>query len=229
MNAADVRIRLKTEDAVLEPLAASPGNSPAFYLAAKRLLDIVGAALGIVLLSPLLLGLAIAVRATSKGSAIYRQARVGRDGRTFQIYKFRTMVEDADNLRRHLTERQVREFGRMHKLEGDPRVTPFGAMLRRTSMDELPQLFNILCGQMSLVGPRPVVREELKNYEGHLHAYYAVKPGLTGMWQVNGRSDTTYAERVALDEAYYRNRSLRMDLQILFKTVRVVYSRKGAR
>ena len=198
------------------------------YFVIKRIFDIVFSLIGIILLSPLILGVAAAVKLTSKGTAIYKQQRVGRNGKPFTIIKFRTMVNGADNLNEQLTPKLLKIYKLNQKLNDDPRITKIGRILRRTSIDELPQLFNILIGNMSMVGPRPILKEELLKYNNIADEYLSVKPGLTGMWQVCGRSTTTYTERVLLDNDYVQNQSLFVDAKLIFKTFGVVLSRKGA-
>lgn len=198
--------------------------------AAKRLLDIVGALTLALVLSPLLLVVSLAL-ARDHGPIIYRHPRTGRYGRTFGCLKFRTMVPNAEQVLRDLLHQdpQLREeWMRDQKLRNDPRVTAIGRFLRRTSLDELPQLWNVLKGDMSLVGPRPVVRDEWERYGRRLHHYLAAKPGVTGLWQVMGRSDSCYRRRVALDCYYVRKRGLLLDLFILLRTVKVVLRGRGA-
>ncbi|HKA39286.1 MAG TPA: sugar transferase, partial [Burkholderiales bacterium] len=165
------------------------------------------------------------------GAAIFRHMRVGRYGRMFGCLKFRTMVLDAEGvLRGHLdADPGARaEWERDFKLKDDPRITPIGAFLRKTSLDELPQLWNVLKGEMSLVGPRPIIEEELERYGDQVGYYLETRPGVTGLWQISGRNDTGYEDRVALDSWYVRNWSLWYDLVILVKTINVVLRRKGA-
>ncbi|HEY6458255.1 MAG TPA: sugar transferase [Steroidobacteraceae bacterium] len=198
--------------------------------AAKRLLDIVGALTLAVLLSPLLLVVGL-VLARDRGPIIYSHSRTGRHGRSFDCLKFRTMVPNAEQVLRELLHNDPdmqREWMRNQKLRNDPRITAIGRFLRRTSLDELPQLWNVLKGEMSLVGPRPVVREEWARYGHRLDHYLTAKPGVTGLWQVMGRSDCCYRRRVALDTYYVRKRNLFLDMFILLQTVRVVFRGRGA-
>jgi exopolysaccharide biosynthesis polyprenyl glycosylphosphotransferase len=193
----------------------------------KGLVDRVAAGVALLLLSPLMLVLAICVKLSDRGPALFKQTRVGKNGRSFKIYKFRTMVVDAE---RRLAElREMNEFdGVLFKMRRDPRVTPVGARLRKWSLDELPQLFNVLLGEMSLVGPRPPLPDEAALYADHVRRRLVVKPGLTGLWQVSGRSDLTWEESVRLDLRYVENWSLALDLQILWKTVFVLIRGRGA-
>jgi undecaprenyl-phosphate galactose phosphotransferase len=186
-------------------------------------------AIGIVF-SPVLLAIFAAMWCEG-GPIIYRHRRVGRSGRAFECLKFRTMVPNADQVLRDVLARDATrraEWARDRKLRNDPRITLVGGFLRRTSLDELPQLWNVLRGEMSLVGPRPVVSEELMRYGRKRRNYLAVLPGLTGLWQVTGRNDTSYRRRVAIDTYYVRNRSLVLDVYILLKTTIVVLRRSGA-
>lgn len=175
--------------------------------------------------------IALLIKWDSPGPVFYRQTRIGRFGRKFRIYKFRTMVQDADQfLQKYLDnspELKI-EWLANHKLRHDPRVTRVGSVLRKLSLDELPQILNILIGDMGLVGPRPIVDAEIEKYGKCFDLYIKVRPGLTGLWQVSGRNDTTYKRRVELDEYYIRNRTLLLDLQILWKTVFVVLKKDGA-
>jgi Undecaprenyl-phosphate galactose phosphotransferase WbaP len=198
--------------------------------AVKRLLDLVGAVLLAVVFSPLMIAIFLLMRRAG-GSVIYKHRRVGRDGRMFECLKFRTMVPNAEHVLRELLERDPvlkAEWVRDHKLRNDPRITRIGRFLRRTSLDELPQIWNVVLGEMSLVGPRPVVREELLRYGRNVGAYLAAKPGITGLWQVTGRNNTDYRRRVVLDTYYVRNQNLLLDLYILFKTTGVVLAGSGA-
>ena len=197
----------------------------------KRLFDLVLAILGGILISPILLGIAVAVCISNHGGIIFSHKRVGMYGKTFYCYKFQTMVNDADKvLEKYLAENPSarKEWQETFKLTNDPRVTKLGNFLRRTSLDELPQLWNVILGDMSLVGPRPIVEDEVPKYGKNIREYYMVLPGITGMWQVSGRSDTTYPERVAMDTWYVRNWSVWIDIMYLFKTVKAVVTGRGA-
>lgn len=198
------------------------------YEIAKRGFDLICAAVSIVLLCIPMLVVALLVCKTSPGGAIFKQKRVGKSGKFFTIFKFRTMVDGADDLKAHLSPRQYKQYLHHRKLKEDPRVTPLGAKLRKTSLDELPQLFNILCGQMSFIGPRPLLEEEIDGYGSAFPVYKEMKPGLTGLWQIESRSRTLLSERAKMDRAYYLQRSFWLDLKIFFKTFQVVLSKKGA-
>ncbi len=194
-------------------------------LISKRVIDIVLAVSGIVLLAPLLVICYLATVVTSPGPALFRHRRVGFKGDYFDCLKFRTMVTDApERLRRLLDEdpAAAAEWAASRKLRVDPRVTAIGAILRRSSLDELPQLFNVLKGEMSIVGPRPVTDEELVRYSGAIDAYLSCRPGITGLWQVSGRSTTTYQKRIACDALYARKWSMTMDAKILMVTIPAV-------
>ena len=195
------------------------------------MLDLVITTVGIILILPILIAIAIFIRLDSKGPIVYGQRRIGKGGREFTAWKFRTMVKGADAaLMRYLDgdpERR-REWELYFKLKDDPRVTRVGKYLRKTSLDELPQLWNVLRGEMSLVGPRPIVKAEVPRYGGDYALYTRVLGGLTGMWQVSGRNNTTYEARVNLDTFYVRNWSVWLDLCILFQTVGAVLFRRGA-
>lgn len=198
---------------------------------AKRVFDLIATIGGGLLILPILLVLALLVGLDNKGRIIFAHRRVGQNGRLFPCYKFQSMVPDAqDRLEEYLAKNPGarKEWEESFKLTNDPRVTKLGAFLRKTSLDELPQLWNVLMGDMSLVGPRPIVTQEIDRYGDYIREYYMVPPGITGMWQVNGRSDTTYEERVAMDTWYVRNWSVWIDLVYLFKTIKTVFTGKGA-
>ncbi len=194
----------------------------------KRIVDVMGAVVGIILTSPLMVGAALAVKLTSPGPVVFRQQRVGQGKRLFTIYKFRTMRDDAE---KYLAELEARNItgGATFKVVNDPRVTPVGRFLRKTSIDELPQLFNVLKGDMSLVGPRPLpLRDYERFYDDRHRRRFSVKPGITGLWQVSGRSALSFEEWMRLDLLYIDRWSLWLDFSILLRTPWVVCSRKGA-
>ena len=195
----------------------------------KRCVDVVGALTLALLFSPLMI--VVCALLYRSGAVTYRHKRVGVDGKVFDCLKFRTMIPDAERALHDLlaTDESLKaEWLRGHKLRNDPRVTRLGRFLRRSSLDELPQLWNVFLGEMSLVGPRPIVREELLRYGRNSEAYLSVKPGITGLWQTMGRNDTDYRRRVAMDVYYVRNQSVLFDVYILAKTVRVVLAGDGA-
>jgi Undecaprenyl-phosphate galactose phosphotransferase WbaP len=199
--------------------------------AIKRVLDICLVLIALPILTVLFIVLAVLIRVDSPGSIFYTQKRIGKDGREFTIWKFRTMVVNAEqDLKEYLLKHPSlhTEWQDNQKIKNDPRVTAVGKILRRFSLDELPQFINIFHGEMSLVGPRPIVQEEIPNYGDNYHLYTKVKPGLTGLWQVSGRNDLTYNERVNLDEYYVRNWSVWMDIYIIATTINAVLTGKGA-
>ena len=196
----------------------------------KRGADVVVSLTGIAALAPVL-ALLVVVLKLGGGSAVFAHTRLGRNGRLFKCYKFRTMHTDAEHRLSDLLskdEEAKHEWETHFKLKADPRVTSLGRILRKTSLDELPQLFNVLKGDMSLVGPRPVIEEELRLYGDYASDYLTVRPGITGLWQVSGRNDLDYDERVSLDVTYIRQWTLTLDLRILLKTVFVVFTHRGA-
>jgi len=194
---------------------------------AKRLFDLVGSLIFLVLLSPVIIGCAVAVRASSKGPVIFRQVRIGRGGEPFTMLKFRTMIQNADDLREQLREQHDLDDP-MFKMKNDPRITRSGSFLRRWSLDELPQLFNVVGGSMSLVGPRPHPLDDVDRYELEAYRRLALKPGLTGLWQVEGRSDLVWSEALQLDLYYVETWSLSGDMVLLARTVRAVAQGRGA-
>jgi len=197
----------------------------------KRVVDVIAALMLALLMSPLVVLIAAAIRLETSGSPLFAHTRIGYGRRRFRVWKFRTMVSDGDAiLQRHLADNldAAWEWRTRHKLRNDPRVTRVGRLLRRTSLDELPQIWNVLLGEMSLVGPRPIVEEELEKYGSAFTLYAQVSPGLTGLWQTSGRNDTSYRRRVELDSNYIRYWSPMMDLHILARTVQVVLLGKGA-
>lgn len=232
--------RAKVMHAPAGPKRAPPANvrsragaarSPRIWeLWVERGLDIALALTALVFAAPLLLAIAIIVKLQDGGPILFGQQRIGRYGRTFRCYKFRSMATNAEAALEALlaSDPQAKaEWELDHKLKRDPRITPIGNFLRRSSLDELPQFLNILRGEMSCVGPRPIVAAEIPKYGRWYGHYTRLKPGLTGMWQVSGRNDTTYMRRIALDIAFSRSRSLRLYFYILLMTVPAVLSRRG--
>ena len=203
-------------------------NKPVYDFV-KRIADIFCSAIAIILLSPLFIIISIAIKATSKGPVIFVHKRVGKNGKEIGIYKFRSMVVNADALIEKFTPEQKEEFQKNFKLENDPRITKIGKFLRKTSLDELPQLFNILKGDLSIVGPRPIMEVETEIYGKYRDMLLSVKPGLTGFWAANGRSNTSYKKRRAMEIYYVKNRSLLFDIKIIFKTIISVFTGKGAK
>ncbi len=198
----------------------------------KLVLDKVMAIAALIALAPFIITVALMIRVFDGGPVFFAQDRIGHGGRRFRCYKFRTMFTDAnDRLQRLLSEDEDarRQWASHRKLQPDPRISRIGAILRRTSLDEVPQFWNVLKGDMSIVGPRPIVEDERGYYGKHLAEYISVRPGLTGAWQVSGRSNKSYAERVALDVAYIRTRSFKGDMRIIWRTIYVVLVQDGAR
>jgi lipopolysaccharide/colanic/teichoic acid biosynthesis glycosyltransferase len=193
----------------------------------KRSLDILAAALVCVLLAPLLIATVLAIKLGSPGPILHRRRVVGKGGRPFDAFKFRSMRVDADQVLAADAE-LFAKFKANHKLPNDPRITPIGRVIRRYSIDELPQLFNVLRGEMSLIGPRMVTEPELEKYGQHVDTLLSVQPGMTGLWQVSGRQTTSYERRVELDVHYVEHWSLMLDLRILLKTPMVVFRGEGA-
>ncbi|PRD42546.1 exopolysaccharide biosynthesis protein [Phyllobacterium phragmitis] len=197
----------------------------------KRSFDVIGAAAGLFLLSPLFILVAILVKLSDGGSAFYGHRRIGRDGNPFYCLKFRTMVQDGDAvLTAHFASNpEARaEWLASRKLQKDPRVTNVGAVLRKLSLDELPQLVNVLRGEMSLVGPRPVVKDEIDLYGSAAIYYFKSRPGLTGVWQISGRNDVSYDDRIAFDRHYVENWSFQKDIVIILKTIPAVCASRGS-
>lgn len=218
------------EDAYQVHREPAPLESAWLHSRLKRLMDVVGAStLGFVFL-PIIVVVAVFI-ARAGGPILFKQTRVGRGGRLFKVYKFRSMVPNAEEVLNNLLANDPelrREWAQDQKLKNDPRITRVGNFLRRTSLDELPQLLNILRGEMALVGPRPVIPNEIARYGRASRYYLAAKPGLTGFWQVTGRNDTDYFRRVALDRKYFERGSVWLDIFILWQTVWVVVLKKGA-
>lgn len=198
------------------------------YLAIKRLIDIIGSLIGIILLSPLYIIIAILIKFDSPGKVVFGHTRKGKGGKDIKVYKFRTMYSNASEIFESFTPEQKEEYYKNFKLDNDPRVTKLGGFLRKTSLDELPQLFNILKGDMTIIGPRPIVEKEISKYGDKAEKLFSVVPGLAGYWQANGRSDTTYEERIEMDMYYIDNMSFWLDTKILFQTAISVLKGEGA-
>lgn len=208
-------------------------NKKVLYNFTKRIIDIIGSIIGILILIPttLIIYLARKVSKEDKGPLFYEQLRYGKNGKVFRLYKFRSMCIGADKkLKEYLenNDEAREEFEKTHKLQNDPRITKIGNFLRKSSLDELPQMINILKGDMSFVGPRPVVEKEVEEYGANKDKFLSVRPGLTGYWQVNGRSNTTYEERMEMELYYVDNCSLWLDIKIFFKTFITVFKKEGA-
>lgn len=198
------------------------------YLTFKRTSDVAISSLALILLMPLMLLIGAIIKLESKGKVFYKQKRIGKNGKYFTIYKFRTMVSDADNFEKYFSKEQLIKYKENFKLEDDPRITKIGKILRKTSLDELPQLINIIKGDLSVIGPRPIVDNEIDKYGLDKDKFLSVTPGLTGNWAANGRSCTSYEERIKLELDYIENLSFKMDMDIFFKTITTVIKGKGA-
>ncbi|MGL4109667.1 sugar transferase [Clostridium sp. LP20] len=198
------------------------------YYFIKRIIDIVCSFFGLIILSPILLIVAIAIRVESKGSVIFSQERIGYKGKSFKMYKFRSMVVNAEELKARLAQHNEMD-GPMFKMKNDPRVTKVGKFIRKTSIDELPQLINILRGEMSLVGPRPSLPKEVKEFEPWMMERLNAKPGLTCYWQISGRNDIEFEDWMKLDIKYVRERSTLIDINLIFKTFSVLFGDEHAR
>lgn len=199
----------------------------AIYNMAKRALDIMASTLGLIILSPILLVVAILIKLESKGPAIFSQKRIGLNKKEFKMYKFRSMVQNAEELKEKLA-KENEMSGPMFKMKNDPRVTKVGRFIRKTSIDELPQLINVLKGEMSLVGPRPSLPKEVSKFEPWMLKRLSVKPGLTCYWQVSGRNNIDFEDWMKLDLQYVNDRSFWLDLKLIFKTAGVLFGDKNA-
>ncbi len=198
------------------------------YEVLRRVCDIAFSIIGIVLASPIMLATAIAIKLEDGGPVVFRQPRIGKGRKTFHMYKFRSMCKNAEEKLDALDKEQKREFSESFKLEHDPRITKVGRFIRKTSIDELLQFVNILKGEMSLVGPRPPLLAEEEAYGINLERVMSIRPGLTGYWQVHGRNNTSFSERIDMNLYYIRNASWLLDIEIIFQTIAAVFSRKGA-
>ena len=196
-----------------------------FYKSSKRVFDIVFSIAMIIFCFPIFFILSILIKLGSRGPIFYSQIRLGKNKKPFKCIKFRTMSEEADDILKNLlieNEDLRDEFQRTQKLKNDPRITPIGKFLRRTSLDEFPQFINVVLGEMSIIGPRPIVKEEQNRYDKNLNEVFSIKPGITGLWQVSGRNNLSYERRVMLDLIYARNRNFYIDLNILIRTIGVI-------
>jgi exopolysaccharide biosynthesis polyprenyl glycosylphosphotransferase len=193
----------------------------------KRWMDVLGSVVALLLLSPIMLSVAVLIKLESEGPIFYRATRVGKDGKTFGMIKFRSMRRDADKLLASLMASNEAD-GPIFKMKSDPRITKVGAVIRRLSIDELPQIFNVLMGHMSLVGPRPPIPAEVEKYDDWHHGRLRAVPGMTGLWQVSGRSEVSFQDMVRLDLRYIRNWSVGLDLEIIWRTIPAVLKSRGA-
>ena len=234
MNASVGENNIVAENTVVEQnLKEEIDVKKVLYKPVKRIIDIFGGIIGVVLLIPVTIGVYIARKILKEddGPLFYEHLRYGKDGKKFRIYKFRSMCMNADKkLKEYLIQNDDarREFEENQKLKNDPRITKIGKVLRKTSIDELPQLINVLKGDMSLIGPRPIVDGEIEKYGKNKDKFLSVKPGITGYWAANGRSDTSYNERIEMELYYVDNMSLKLDIKIFFKTILSVIKKEGA-
>lgn len=198
------------------------------YKIVKRTTDVALSSIAMIALMPVFAIIALAIKLESKGPVFFKHTRIGKDGKIIKIYKFRSMVENAEDMIKDFTPEQMKEYKENYKLTNDPRITKVGKFLRKTSLDELPQLINIIKGDLSIIGPRPVVAEELKKYGPNIEKFLSVTPGLTGFWAANGRSCTSYEQRMQMELFYIDNVSLKMDVKVFFKTIEAVVKKRGA-
>lgn len=199
-------------------------NNKKIYTLIKRTIDIILSAIGIIVLSPIYIILIATVKIEQGGKIFFSQTRIGKNGKKFKIYKFRTMKENAEQMLEKLTQQQKEEYEKNFKLENDTRVTKLGKHLRKIGLDELPQLWNILKGDMSIVGPRPIVQKELEKYGTNKEKFLSVKPGLTGYWKAYSTKETTYPERIQMELYYVENISLKLDIKIFIKTIYNIFN-----
>lgn len=228
----DLKDTLSFEKENIEKLNTITGfekEKASFYSVICRIVDIVGSLMGLIILSPILLLISLCIKISDGGSVFYKHKRIGRYGKEFSLIKFRSMKINADDLENVLTEEQLEMYRTEFKIEDDPRITKIGRILRKTSLDELPQMVNILKGDLSIIGPRPIIEEELENYGDDIKKFLSAKPGLTGYWQAYARNDATYAtgERQKMELYYIENRSLWLDIKIFFKTFSSIFNKTG--
>ncbi|WP_370649800.1 sugar transferase [uncultured Clostridium sp.] len=206
---------------------SKPTKESIFYEFTKRFIDIIGSLIGLVVLSPIFIIIAIIIKITSKGSVLFSQKRVGKYGVEFDMYKFRSMVVNAEELKQDLVSKNEMSEP-MFKMKCDPRVTRIGKFIRKTSIDELPQLWNVLKGEMSLVGPRPSLPQEVMHFQNWMYKRLSVKPGLTCYWQVSGRNNIDYEDWMKLDVKYIEERNTFIDIKLIFKTIIVLFKNTNA-
>lgn len=234
MNANVSESNIIVDEAIVQPnIKEKVEVRKVLYKVVKRLIDILGGLVGCVLLVPITVAVYIARKVLKEddGPMFYEHLRYGKDGKKFRIYKFRSMCIDADKrLKEYLEQNEEAriEFEENHKLKDDPRITKLGKFIRKTSIDELPQFVNVLKGDMSLIGPRPIVDGEIEKYGENKDKFLSVRPGLTGYWAANGRSDITYEERMKMELYYVDNISFKLDIQVFFKTIISVMKKEGA-
>ncbi len=220
------------ESIVLEDSTTCSIKKHYFYLAIKRIFDIICGLLGIIILLPISIIVKISYMLNGDFHSIfYNQKRIGKNGKVFKLYKFRTMVVNADDVLKELLKKKKykKEWELNQKLSNDPRITKIGKILRKTSLDELPQFINVLFGEMSLIGPRPLVPGELDAHKGNHKIYESVRPGITSWWACHGRSNTTYEERLKLEYYYIKNKSIKLDIICIFDTIKMVLIGRGAK
>lgn len=227
-NLSVLENNITTTDINIENKLYKHESKKILYRTTKRILDVILSSIGLIVLFPVFLVIGLAIKFDSKGPVFFMHKRIGKNGKPIKIYKFRTMVENAEAMINDFNEEQMKEFQKNYKLKHDPRITKVGGILRKTSFDELPQIINILKGDLSIIGPRPVIEEELELYGNKKDKFLSVLPGLTGYWAANGRSDTTYEERINMELYYIDNRSLWLDIKLFFKTFISVIKREGA-
>ena len=222
------QLEFNREEVLFKEQIEEEEDSRIGYCFLKRTLDVVCSLIGLIVLSPIFFVVAILIRLESKGNSIFSQERVGKDGKRFKMYKFRSMVANAEELKDKLSDKNEMR-GPMFKMKEDPRITKFGKFIRKTSIDELPQLVNVLKGEMSLVGPRPSLPKEVMKFENWMMDRLSVKPGLTCYWQVSGRSDIEFEEWMELDVKYVRERNTLVDISLIFRTFGVLFGDEHAR
>ena len=220
---------VQSPQTVQETLEHTSTQQKKSYLIAKRIFDVLSASAALLVLSPVFLVVSLLIKLDSKGPVIFKHNRIGKNGERIALYKFRSMVQNAEAAIKNFTPEQKAEWEKNFKLEHDPRITKIGAFLRKTSLDELPQLLNIIKGDLSVVGPRPIVEKELEFYGENRDKFLSVTPGLTGYWQAYARSDCSYEQRIEMELYYVDHASFWWDIKIIFATVGAVLCRKGAR